>query len=150
MLPRRVPLPPPRLPSGGGMSFIIQNLPRNGPPACRRLSRQKTAMLRAKNEGVVSEIEIHVEGDTREARYSDEIYRRGLSPGDLDGALRHSEQHGFKVEGGMEGREGGVVLMQLFVARRKGSLLFVAFLTGARSPRPRRGHEKRSGVMPGY
>lgn len=54
-------------------------------------------MLRARDEGVVSEIEIHVEGGTQDRRFMDEIYRRGLTPDDLDAALQESEGHGFKV-----------------------------------------------------
>ena len=54
-------------------------------------------MLRAKDEGVVSEIEIHVEGGTQDRRFKDEIYKRGLTPEKLDAALQQSEGHGFKV-----------------------------------------------------
>ncbi|CAN0279971.1 unnamed protein product, partial [Scytosiphon promiscuus] len=62
-----------------------------------RLSRQKGSMLRAKDEGVASEIEVHVEGSTQDGRYMDEIYRRGLTPEDLDEALRASARQGFKI-----------------------------------------------------
>lgn len=54
-------------------------------------------MLRAKSEGVAAEVEVHVEGGTADARYVDEIYRRGLTPEDLDEALRQAETQGFKV-----------------------------------------------------
>ncbi|CAN0509239.1 unnamed protein product [Ectocarpus sp. 12 AP-2014] len=62
-----------------------------------RLVRQKKAMLRAKSEGVAAEVEVHVEGDTADGRFVDEIYRRGLTPEDLDEALRQAETQGFKV-----------------------------------------------------
>ncbi|CBJ28823.1 ERCC4 domain containing protein [Ectocarpus siliculosus] len=62
-----------------------------------RLVRQKKAMLRAKSDGVAAEVEVHVEGDTADGRFVDEIYRRGLTPEDLDEALRQAETQGFKV-----------------------------------------------------
>lgn len=95
----------------GSVSTIdCSSCPSERSPVFRRLRRQKANMLRAKNESLVADIEIHIEGHTQEARYSDEIYRRGLSPGDLDRALRSSEQDGFKVKGGREGGRGGAVL----------------------------------------
>eukprot|EP00752_Nemacystus_decipiens_P011970 g10611.t1 len=62
-----------------------------------RLASQKKRMLRAKEKGFVSDIEIHVEGGTQERRFGDYIYGQGLTPDDLDAALRESERHGFKV-----------------------------------------------------
>ncbi|CAM9779394.1 unnamed protein product [Ectocarpus sp. 13 AM-2016] len=62
-----------------------------------RLVRQKKAMLRAKSEGVAAEVEVHVEGNTADGRFVDEIYRRGLTPEDLDEVLRQAETQGFKV-----------------------------------------------------
>eukprot|EP00903_Cladosiphon_okamuranus_P008220 g7913.t1 len=62
-----------------------------------RLGRQKKAMLRARGEGVVSQFEIHVEGGTQDGRFTDEIYRRGLTPDDLDAALEQSARQGFKI-----------------------------------------------------
>lgn len=65
--------------------------------AGRRLVRQKKAMLRARSSGVMSDIEIHMEGALGDARYQGEIYRRGLTPEDLEAALRRSAADGFKV-----------------------------------------------------
>lgn len=108
--------------SGGTLFSVYSSVTRTSQPACihrrqraffwagtlscvsslsalitRRLVRQKRAMLRARDEGVVSEIEIHVEGGTQDRRFMDEIYRRGLTPDDLDAALEQSAGHGFKV-----------------------------------------------------
>ena len=65
--------------------------------ADRRLVRQKKAMLRARSSGVMSDIEIHMEGASGDARYQGEIYRRGLTPEDLEAALHRSAADGFKV-----------------------------------------------------
>lgn len=54
-------------------------------------------MLRVRARGVMKDIEIHLEGETMEARYQDEIGRRGLSPEDLEAALEQSARAGFKV-----------------------------------------------------
>lgn len=85
-------------------------------PVIRRLKKQKTNMLRAKNEGVAREIEIHVEGHIHEARYSDAIHGQSLIPDDLDRALRNAERDGFKVGAGREGRLRVDALSSLFVA----------------------------------
>lgn len=63
----------------------------------RRLVRQKKSMLRARSSGVMSDIEIHMEGKPGDARYQGEIYRRGLTPEDLEDALCQSAADGFKV-----------------------------------------------------
>lgn len=65
--------------------------------AGRRLLRQKKAMLHARDSGLLSDIEIHLEGGTRDARYIDEIGRRGLSPADLEATLEQAVGDGFKV-----------------------------------------------------
>lgn len=54
-------------------------------------------MLRARDGGICSDIEIHLEGETQGRQFVDEIYRRGLTPDDLDEALRKSAGDGFKV-----------------------------------------------------
>ena len=54
-------------------------------------------MLRARAQGAISDLEIHLEGATEDSRYRDEISRRGYTPADLDAVLEQSKADGFKV-----------------------------------------------------